>query len=84
MKKFLISLAFLTASVFAINSIIGNDTLDNIIESNVEALANTESDSCNNAVYEYDADGGIFATQKNFRRCGDCKWVSGYNPKYGC
>ena len=43
MKKFLISLAVLTASVFAINSIIANDTLDNIIESNVEALANTES-----------------------------------------
>ena len=84
MKKFIISLAVLTASVFAINSIVGNETLDNIVESNVEALANTESNSCNNAAYDYDSDGGIFSKKKNFRRCGDCQWVSGYNPSYGC
>lgn len=84
MKKIFISLAVIATSTFAINSIVGNDKLDNIIESNVEALANTESNSCNNAAYQYDTEGGIFATQKNFRRCGDCQWVSAYHPKYGC
>ena len=84
MKKFFIYLTGVILLTLTVSSVVGNDNLYCMMELNVEALANTETNDCNNAAFEYDTEGGIFAKQKNFRRCGDCSWTSGYHPKYGC
>jgi hypothetical protein len=54
--------------------------LSDVQLANVEALAQESGGSCGFAAYEYDND--WYEDTKNFRRCGDCQWVSGTQPKY--
>lgn len=60
----------------------GND-LSDVSLANIEALAQESGgsgNSCGYAAYEYDND--WYEDTKNFRRCGDCQWVTGTQPKY--
>lgn len=73
MKKFLICMAVLTASVATIIGVNTNSKFDEYLEINVEALANIESDAPTQECYKRIVSDSI---QKVFY-CGECAWVYG-------
>ena len=76
-------LAIVAVAAFNVNQNQKSD-MSLLALANVEALANSEygGNNCGRAVYEYDND--WYEDTKNFRRCGDCAWVQGTRPQYGC
>lgn len=86
MKKLIFGTLLVISAITLLIIVNQVNKIDNeFLSLNVDALAQTENvTGCTNAAYEYSETGNIFQTKKSFRRCGDCKWVTGYNPKYGC
>lgn len=87
MKKILIFTAGLLLSAGAVLVFAHNKPLtaeESLLLKNIEALSQNEGGNsggqCGFAAYEYDGD--WYEDSKEFRRCGDCQWVKGTQPRY--
>ncbi|MDR2882310.1 MAG: NVEALA domain-containing protein [Alistipes sp.] len=77
------AVAIVAVAGVAVNNANSTTKMSDLMIKNLEALSQNEGGSgggCGFAAYQYDDD--WYEDSKNFRRCGDCEWVSGTKPQY--